>query len=103
MEFTRQEYWSGLLFSPPVDLSNPEIEPESPASPALAGGFFTTEPPEKPMSSTILIQFFLMIICFIQQILCLREAGLHEFNESGPCYLDTMAFPSSRAHSNNQD
>ena len=30
------------------DLPDPEIEPESPASPALAGGFFTTEPPGKP-------------------------------------------------------
>ena len=30
------------------DLSDPRIEPESLASPALAGRFFTTEPPEKP-------------------------------------------------------
>ena len=30
------------------DLPDPEIEPESPASPALAGGFFTTEPPGRP-------------------------------------------------------
>ena len=31
MEFSRQEYWSGLPFSPPGDLPNPEIEPGSPA------------------------------------------------------------------------
>ena len=43
--FPRQEYWSGLPFPPPGDLSDPEIEP---ASPALAGRFFTTEPPGKP-------------------------------------------------------
>ena len=30
------------------DLPNPRIEPVSPASPALAGGFFTAEPPGKP-------------------------------------------------------
>ena len=30
---------------PPGDLPDPGIEP---ASPALAGGFFTTEPPGKP-------------------------------------------------------
>ena len=42
MEFSRQEYWSGLLFPPPGDLPNPGIEPSSLASPALAGGFFTT-------------------------------------------------------------
>ena len=32
MEFSRQEYWSGLPFSPPGFLPDPEIEPESPAS-----------------------------------------------------------------------
>ena len=42
MEFSRQEYWSGLLFPPPADLPNPGIKPASLTSPALAGGFFTT-------------------------------------------------------------
>ena len=49
MEFFRQEYWSGLPFPSPGDLPDPEIEPASPASPALAGGFFTTVPPGKPL------------------------------------------------------
>ena len=35
MGFFRQEYWSGLLFSPPGDLSDPGIEPRSPVSPEL--------------------------------------------------------------------
>ena len=48
MKFPRQEYWSGLSFPPPGDLPNPEIEPTSLASPALAGRFFTTAPPGKP-------------------------------------------------------
>ena len=39
MEFSRQEYWSGLPFPPPGDVPNPGIEPESPA---LVDGFFTT-------------------------------------------------------------
>ena len=42
---------SGLqikLFSTPEDLPDPGIEPAFLASPALAGGFFTTEAPEKP-------------------------------------------------------
>ena len=30
--FPRQEYWSGLPFPPPGDLSNPGVEPKSPAS-----------------------------------------------------------------------
>ena len=45
MEFSRQEYWSGLPFSIPGDLSDPGIKLKSPA---LAGGFFTTMPPGKP-------------------------------------------------------
>ena len=42
MEFSRQEYWSGMPFPPPGDLSDSGIEPVFPASSALAGGFFTT-------------------------------------------------------------
>ena len=42
MEFSRQEYWSGLLFPPPGDLPDPGIEPTSLMSPALASMFFTT-------------------------------------------------------------
>ena len=38
----RQEYWSGLPFPSPGDLLNPEIEPKSLTSLALAGEFFTT-------------------------------------------------------------
>ena len=45
MEFSRQEYWSGLPFPSPGNLPDPGIEL---VSPALAGGFFTTEPPGKP-------------------------------------------------------
>ena len=47
MGFSRQEYWRRLPFPPPEDLLNPGIEPASLASPALAGGFLTTEPPGK--------------------------------------------------------
>ena len=42
MGFYRQGYSSGLPFPPPGDLPNPEIEPASLTSPALAGRFFTT-------------------------------------------------------------
>ena len=35
VEFSNQEYWSGLPFPPPGDLPNPEIESESSAPPAL--------------------------------------------------------------------
>ena len=42
---SQQEYWSGLPFPPPGELSEPGIEP---MSPALTGGFFTTKPTGKP-------------------------------------------------------
>ena len=42
MGFSRQKYWSGLPCPPPGDLPNPEIEPGSPVSPALAVRFFVT-------------------------------------------------------------
>ena len=45
MGFPRQGYWSGLLFPSAGDLLVSGIEP---ASPVVAGGFITAEPPEKP-------------------------------------------------------
>ena len=48
MELSRQEYQSELPFPAPGDLPDPGIEPTPLASPALAGRFFTTEPPGKP-------------------------------------------------------
>ena len=42
MGFYRQEYWSGLPFPSSGDLPDPEIEPTSFTSPALAGSLFTT-------------------------------------------------------------
>ena len=44
MGYSRQEHWSGLPFPSLGDLSFPGIKP---ASPALAGGFFTIESPGK--------------------------------------------------------
>ena len=46
MEFSRQEYWSGLPFVSPKDLPDSGIK-----FTALAGRFFTTEPREKPLIS----------------------------------------------------
>ena len=48
MALSRQEYGSGLPFPALGDLPGPEMEPESPSSPALAGGFFTIKPPGEP-------------------------------------------------------
>ena len=43
-------YWSGLSLPPPGNLPDAGIEPESLISPALVGGFFTTEPLGKSFS-----------------------------------------------------
>ena len=50
--FSRQGYWSGLPFPPLGDLPDPGIKL---ASPALAGRFFTTEPPGKPREHCVLV------------------------------------------------
>ena len=52
MGFAKQAYWSGLPFPSPEGLPEPGIEPESPvfqAASCITGGFFTTEPPGKPI------------------------------------------------------
>ena len=48
MGFPRQEYW-GLPFPSPGDLPDLGIKPEASVAPALAGRFFTTGPPGKPV------------------------------------------------------
>ena len=54
MEFSRQEYWSGLPLPSPGDLPEPGIEP---GSPSLQADALLSEPPGKPINiySTILI------------------------------------------------
>ena len=46
VEFSRQEYWSGLPFPSPGDLPNPGIKP---GSPALKADALPSEPPGKPI------------------------------------------------------
>ena len=48
MEFSRQEYWSGLPRPAPGDLPDPGIELTTPMSSALAGRFFTTSATWEP-------------------------------------------------------
>ena len=45
MEFSRQEYWSGLPFPSPGDLPDPGIES---MSPVLQADSLPSEPPGKP-------------------------------------------------------
>jgi len=53
MEFSRQEYWSGLPFPSPGDLPNPGIKP---GSSALQVDSFPSQPPGKPIKS-LLVRF----------------------------------------------
>ena len=59
MNFSRQEYWSGLPSPPPGNLPDPGIKPMSLVIPALTGGFFTTEPAGKP--NVVLDNFYLCL------------------------------------------
>ena len=53
--FSQQEYWIELPFPPLGDLPDPGTEPMSLVAPALAGEFFTTEPPGKPMENGMVV------------------------------------------------
>ena len=53
MEFSRQEYWSGLPFPSPGNLPNPGIKPKSPA---LQANSLPAEPPGKPILICLLAQ-----------------------------------------------
>ena len=73
MEFSRQQYWSGLPFSAPKDFPDLGIKPTSLASPALPGRFFTTGPSEK---SPFLMGFLKVLKAW--QLAFLRASGPRE-------------------------
>jgi len=54
MEFSRQEYWSGLPFPSPGNFPDPGIKPVSPTSLALQVDSFPAEPLGKPNALSIL-------------------------------------------------
>ena len=59
MEFSKQEYWSGLPFPSPRDLPDPGIEPRSPT---LWADALLSEPPGKPH---LLVLLLLLLSRFI--------------------------------------
>ena len=86
MRLSRQEYWSGLPFPSPGDLPDSRIEPIS-VSPALKSGFFTIEPPGKPIceSSKLKSEKKFLYTNFIQthQVGCLLLAKILKGTDSG--------------------
>ena len=78
MEFSRQEYWSGLPFPSPGDLPNPGIEP---VSPTLHANTLPSEPSGKPKGSETLGQ--------------LRRSMVEGKNKTGGGSVTTSVFKSS--------
>ena len=62
MEFFRQEYWSGLPFPSPGDLTDPAIKPGSPALQA-------DSLPSEPLSSVYHTLFFFLKLYIIVLVL----------------------------------
>ena len=77
MRFSRQEHWSGLPFPSPGDLPDSGIKPASLTSPALAGRFFTTEPPGKP-------------ICYLSIIYLPSTSHLCDYRSIRPSLSDAL-------------
>ena len=67
MGFSRQEYWRGLPCPPPWDLSNPGIEPRSPA---LQVDSLPSEPPGKPQIHTTIYEIGSMYSTILYSIFC---------------------------------
>ena len=59
MEFSKQEYWSGLPFPSPGDLPDPAIKPRSPT---LQADILPSEPPGKFVSYTLPGRYKLKIL-----------------------------------------
>ena len=76
MGFPRQEYWSRLTFASPGDPPYLGIEP---VSLALAGGFFTTEPPGKPCVYMYMYVYMYMCITINVYWLGRKETKLFAF------------------------
>ena len=86
MGFPRQEYWSGLPFPSPRNLPDSRIKP---MSPALAGGFFTTEPSREPQFSSV--QFSCSVVS--------DSLRPHESQHTRhPCPSQLLEFTQTRLH-----
>ena len=70
MEFSRQEYWSGLPFPSPGDLPDPGIEP---GSPTLRADTLPSEPPGNPNGYECNIK--MKVLFFIVSVTLAKTAG----------------------------
>ena len=88
MEFSRQEYWSGLSFPPLGDL--PDIVTE-PMSPALTGGVFTMEPSREA-------QFVHEIAAIVLKAKCKRKGIIKLSRESFLFRISQIGYDFCKAH-----
>ena len=79
MEFSRQEYRSGLSFPSPGDLSDPGIEP---GSPALQANSLSSEPSGKPI----------LCMCVSLSVICLTDETIISLQNSWK-YCQGLSFP----------
>ena len=88
MGFPKQEYWDGLPFPSPGDLPDPGIEP---VSPAMAGGFFTTESSGKP---SIIIPWSLSSLSYwiTQTSLGDKDCYAHFIDYQTEAYPDLLVY-----------
>ena len=94
MEYFRQEYWSGLPCSPSGDLPAPGIEPISPMSPALAGGFFTISTTwEAPYDIWILLNCRFGFILGKAWRFCISNKFPHGADPSDPTNILSKRMP----------
>ena len=89
MEFSRQEYYSGLPFPPLEDLPDPGIKPRSLTSPALAGEFFTISATWEALWSFLSCEKYFLMNNRSQN----SHVGLH-LHLAGSMIRLTSAFPS---------
>ena len=85
--FSRQECWSGLPFPSPEDLPDPGIEP---MSSALAGGFFTSDPPAKPWTwitqpeSILFPVYFQRVAQMVKNLPAVQETQVQSLGQEDP-------------------
>ena len=98
MQFSRQEYWSGLPFPSPGDLPNPGIKT---MSPALQADSLPSEPPGKPITYIhsrvcVYIYIYIYIYMSIPVSQFIPPLGPQRFLYSGFQALEvTPLFPTS--------
>ena len=109
MRFSRQECWSGLPYPTLRDLPDPGIEPTFPASPALAGLFFTAASPGKSKTKklwNVLLEnwiFLLSINIFLVGKILSNPSYFRPwhkllFQEKLSCFSQNPSYDNSSSH-----